>query len=116
MRLKYDKAAQEASVYIVSACGFDCIPIDLGIVFTQQKFGGEVNSIETYLSLLKKDSLPRPLANYATWESFIYSVAYINELRELRMKLYPTKLPTLTPKLKTKCVSLKKQHVYINYN
>jgi len=113
MRLKYNKAAQEAGVYIVSACGFDCIPTDLGVLFTQQKFGGEVNSIETYLNLSENSSIPRPFANYGTWNSLVHSVAHKSELRELRTKLYPTKLPEFTPKLKKKYVSLKKQHIYI---
>ena len=50
MQLKYDKAAQDAGIYIISACGFDSIPCDLGIIFAQQKFDGDVNAIETYLT------------------------------------------------------------------
>lgn len=40
IQLKYNKEAQEKGVYIVSACGFDSIPTDLGIVFLQKKFSG----------------------------------------------------------------------------
>jgi len=104
MQLEYNEAAQEAGVYIVSACGLDCIPSDLGIIFTQQKFGGEVNAVEVYLELWSTSTTKRvgPALNYATWESAIYSLANIHELRELRTKLYPTKLPEFTPKLKPK--------------
>jgi len=106
MQLKYNKAAKEAGIYIVSACGFDCVPSDLGIIFTQQKFGGEVNAVEVYLKLWSTDTNRKgPLLNYGTWESTIHSLAHSNELRELRNKLYPTKLPEFTPKLKSKYAS-----------
>ncbi|KAL6260002.1 hypothetical protein P5V15_009909 [Pogonomyrmex californicus] len=102
MQFKYNQAAQEAGVYIINACGFDCIPSDLGIIFTQQKFGGEVNAIEIYLSFSTDTNEKVSILNYATWESAIHSLANIHEQRELRAKLYPTKLPELTPKLKSK--------------
>jgi len=105
MQLKYNEAAKEAGIYVVSACGFDCIPSDLGIIFTQQKFGGEVNAIKIYLKLWSTATDNKgSLLNYATWESAIYSLAHANELRELREKLYPTKLPDFTPKLKSSLV------------
>lgn len=102
MQLEYNTAAQEAGVYIVSACGFDSIPADMGIIFTQQKFGGEINSIESYLKFWTTKNMKGSVLNYGTWESAVYGLAHANELRELRTKLYPTKLPNFTPKLKSK--------------
>lgn len=49
MQLEYDELAREKGVYIVSACGFDSIPADLGVMFLEKKFEGEVHSVETYL-------------------------------------------------------------------
>lgn len=49
MQLKYNDLAHEKGVYIVSACGFDSIPADIGVKFFEDKFDGEVHSIETYL-------------------------------------------------------------------
>ncbi|GBP52605.1 Lipid droplet localized protein [Eumeta japonica] len=40
MQLVYDAAARDAGVYVVSACGFDSVPNDMGVVFLQQNFGG----------------------------------------------------------------------------
>ncbi|XP_070517493.1 saccharopine dehydrogenase-like oxidoreductase isoform X2 [Cardiocondyla obscurior] len=103
MQLRYNEAAKTAGTYIVSACGFDCIPSDLGIIFTQENFGGEVNSVEIYLRLWTTDhNNKKSFLNFATWESAIYSLAHANELRRLRDQLYPNKLPTFTPKLKSK--------------
>lgn len=49
MQLEYDAIAREKGVYIVSACGFDSIPADLGVVFLEKSFDGEVHSVETFL-------------------------------------------------------------------
>ncbi|XP_032673153.1 saccharopine dehydrogenase-like oxidoreductase [Odontomachus brunneus] len=100
MQLLYNKAAQEAGVYIVSACGYDSIPVDLGIIFAQRKFGGEINSVETYVEF--KGPKTGPMINYGTWESAVYGLAQWNELRGLRAKLYPKKLPEFTPKLESR--------------
>ena len=40
MQLMYDKAAREAGVYIISACGFDSIPSEMGLIFAQNNFEG----------------------------------------------------------------------------
>lgn len=49
MQLKYNEEAVKNGVYIVSACGFDSIPTDLGVVFLEKEFKGQVNSVETFL-------------------------------------------------------------------
>ena len=49
MQLKYHKEAMDKGVYVVSACGFDSIPADLGVIFLEKEFKGQVNSVETYL-------------------------------------------------------------------
>ena len=100
MILKYDKAAQDAGIYIISACGFDSIPCDLGIIFAQQKFDGDVNAIETYLNFWSTKKTNDVLLHYGTYESAVYGVAHSNELRDLRKKLYPERLPSFGPKLK----------------
>ncbi|KAJ8678991.1 hypothetical protein QAD02_014778, partial [Eretmocerus hayati] len=102
MQLDYNKAAQEAGIYIVSACGFDSIPSDLGLIFTQNKFNGDVNSVETYLDTWSKSNVGGAGIHYGTWESAVYGLAHANELRPLRTKLYPERLPELKPKLKSR--------------
>lgn len=102
MRLKYHKEAEEAGIYIISACGFDSIPCDLGVVFTQQKFNGEINSIETYLKTWVTAKVTGAVLHYGTYESLVYGVANSHELKTLRRELYPEKLPTFKPKLQTR--------------
>ncbi|XP_038218291.1 saccharopine dehydrogenase-like oxidoreductase [Zerene cesonia] len=98
MQLKYDAQAREAGVFVISACGFDSIPNDLGVVFLEQNFEGTLNSVESYLSA----SGPKGSGaiNYGTWESLIYGITYLGELPELRKKIYPEPMPECEPKLK----------------
>ena len=50
MLAKYGDQAREAGVYIVSACGFDCIPNDLGALLLQRNFSGELVYAESYMA------------------------------------------------------------------
>lgn len=40
MQLDYHKGAEEKGVYVISSCGFDSVPADLGTVFLMKKFQG----------------------------------------------------------------------------
>ncbi|XP_001358985.1 saccharopine dehydrogenase-like oxidoreductase [Drosophila pseudoobscura] len=103
MQLKYDKRAKERGVYVVSACGFDSIPADMGVVFVEKNFDGVVNSVETFLeSGVKEGTGPGTRAglNYGTWESAVYGLAHSDELRGIRQKLFPQRLPKFYPLLK----------------
>ncbi|XP_050069983.1 saccharopine dehydrogenase-like oxidoreductase [Anopheles maculipalpis] len=105
MQLEYHQQAQERGVYVVSACGFDSIPADLGTVFLEREFDGVVNSVETYLQVSSK--IPHDggaVLHYGTWESAIYGLAHANELRPLRTQLYKTRLPNFQPRLKDRMV------------
>lgn len=53
MELKYNDLAKEKGVYIVSACGFDSIPADIGVKHFEDNFNGEVHSIESFLKTWK---------------------------------------------------------------
>ncbi|KAF5285427.1 hypothetical protein FQA39_LY16681 [Lamprigera yunnana] len=99
IQLNYHKEAQEKGVYIVSACGFDSIPGDIGLLFTEKNFDGVLNSAEMCLVLQSSGHHSGAYGNYGTWESLIYSLLHANELRELRRKLFPKRLPRFTPVL-----------------
>ncbi|KAJ3666450.1 hypothetical protein Zmor_001892 [Zophobas morio] len=108
MQLKYHKKAEEKGVYIISACGFDSIPSDMGIVFAQQNFSGTLNSVETYLEVWEEGNPGSGSAiNYGTWESLVYVIGLANELKKIRQKLFPKRLPSFQPKLKMKLLPRK---------
>jgi short subunit dehydrogenase-like uncharacterized protein len=103
MQLKYHSAAEEKGIYIISACGVDCIPTDLGVAFLQQKFIGTLNSVDIYLELWEEgEKTPGPAINYGTWESAVYILAHVKELKTLRRQLFTTPLPNFKPKLEPK--------------
>jgi len=97
MQLEYNTLAHDKNVYVVGACGFDSIPADMGTVFLEEKFGGQVNSIETYLNIKASKGFH---GHYATWQSAIYGFACAKELKPLRKQLFPERLPELRPRLR----------------
>ncbi|XP_069678456.1 saccharopine dehydrogenase-like oxidoreductase [Periplaneta americana] len=109
MQLEYHKAAEEKGVYIVSACGFDSIPADLGTLFMMEKFEGDLNSVETYL---QSKAGPKGISShYGSWESAIYGVGNSDILKSLRQKLFPVRLPIFTPKLKRRLPVHKRESI-----
>ncbi len=99
MQLKYDADAKAKGIYIVGACGFDSIPADMGGSVVADLMEGDVNSVETFLTVTTPD-LPGPSINFATFQSAIHGFAHAYELKSLRKKLYPERLPPFSPRLK----------------
>lgn len=101
MQLKYHKQAQENNVYIISACGFDSIPADMGVIFVEKNFDGVVNSVETFLKSGSKGGHPGGAGiHFGTWESAVHGLAHANELSGIRSKLYCERMPKFQPILK----------------
>lgn len=38
MQLLFDKEARDKNIFIIGSCGFDSVPADLGVIFTQKMF------------------------------------------------------------------------------
>lgn len=113
MQLKYNDSAREKGCYIVSACGFDSIPSDLGTVFLKQQFKGTVNSVEVYVHGYNEKGY-RPSGagvHFGTYESAVYGLAHANELSGIRQELYPKRLPRFQPVLKERSIIHKQQNV-----
>ena len=52
--LRLDAAAKEAGVLVVSSCGFDSIPADMGVIFacdTLRNAGVTPSAVESFLTL-----------------------------------------------------------------
>lgn len=104
MQLKYHEAAKAKGVYLISACGFDSIPADMGTVFLEQQFDGVVNSVESYVVSRMKGQKELGSIHYGTWASAVHAIANMKEVGEIRRELFKTKLPDVTPKLKERPV------------
>jgi len=55
--MRYSELAKDSGVYIVSACGFDCIPNDLGALLLQKSFNGNLAYVESHMSVSKTVSM-----------------------------------------------------------
>ncbi|MED6124250.1 hypothetical protein PIB30_057239 [Stylosanthes scabra] len=83
MEAKYHDRAAESGALVVSACGFDSMPAELGFMFNSRQWmePAMVNSVEAYVSL---ETEKRIVGNFGTYESAVLGVANAKQLRELR--------------------------------
>ncbi|XP_018580098.1 saccharopine dehydrogenase-like oxidoreductase [Anoplophora glabripennis] len=113
LELELNDAAREKGVYAVTACGFDCVPSDLGVVFLQKQFKGTLNSIQTYLQTwTEEDGHNKSMIGYnsssiinvGTWESLVHAVANWKEIVQNHKKLFPESMSKYQPEVKQKYV------------
>lgn len=78
----HEKAAEKGSL-VISACGFDSVPAELGLLFNSRQWVPPAvpNRVEAYLSL---ESSKRVVGNIGTYESAVLGVANADKLQELR--------------------------------
>jgi len=43
MQLKYNNEALEKNVFVIGSCGFDSVPADMGVIYTQSVFKSKKN-------------------------------------------------------------------------
>ncbi|KAM7268112.1 hypothetical protein ACFE04_010278 [Oxalis oulophora] len=83
MEAKYHEKAMDSGSLIISACGFDSIPAELGVMFNTKQWEAPAvpNRVEAYLCL---ESDKRIVGNFGTYQSAVLGVASAHELQELR--------------------------------
>lgn len=98
MQLEYHTKALDRGVYVIGSCGFDSIPADLGILYTQKQFKGTLTAVESFLKI---SSGPQGLSGHdATWQSAVYGFADSRSLRQLRKKFGHKPLPVVGARVK----------------
>jgi len=102
VQLLYNGLAKDKGIYIVGACGFDSIPCDLGVQFTEEQFEGDLNSVESYLNI--KMGPEGGHGNIATWESAVYGYAFAHEMKDTRKNLFTNSLPRSNHKMQKRPV------------
>ena len=50
-QVKYHKEAEAKGVYIIGSCGFDSIPADVGAMYLQQNFDGDLESLDIFFNV-----------------------------------------------------------------
>lgn len=99
MYLKYNDLARKNNVAIVSACGFDSVPADLGVQFTSNAFPAsyQPSSIESFIEV---QCGPQGSTIHATtYECIILGVASLEKTKQVRKAINYPKLPYSDPKL-----------------
>lgn len=98
MQLEYHTKALDRGVYVIGSCGFDSIPADLGILYTQRQFKGTLTAVESFLNI---SSGPQGMSGHdGTWQSAVYGFADSRSLRQLRKKFGHKPLPVVGAKVK----------------
>lgn len=100
MQLKYNQQAREKGVFIVSGCGMESIPSEMGISFIKKNFNGTVNSVDNYMrTFYDKGFDPKgPGLNYGTYHSAVIAFSMFFEMQRIRNRLYPRSIPKFKPK------------------
>ncbi|KAM7288676.1 saccharopine dehydrogenase-like oxidoreductase [Ixodes scapularis] len=95
MQIEHFQAAQEKGIFVIGACGFDSIPAEMCLAYMHDKFQGDLDQVETFVTM--KHGPQGMKINYATWQSAIYGLAHSSELVELRKqsreKIFTKSLP-----------------------
>jgi short subunit dehydrogenase-like uncharacterized protein len=97
--LKYNEEAKAKGLAIVSSCGFDSIPADLGVLFTQTSFPKDYipSSVESFIEISGGEKgLP---IHSTTYECIVLGISSQKELSEIRGKIGYPKLTHHGPKL-----------------
>lgn len=85
--LKYHQKAIENNVLIVSTCGFDSIPADLGVLYAQEQLDHDMkpSHINSFLSFTGPGTI-----NYGTYLTAVYNIANESNIHMLRKQInYP---------------------------
>ncbi|KAL0461592.1 UNVERIFIED_CONTAM: putative mitochondrial saccharopine dehydrogenase-like oxidoreductase [Sesamum latifolium] len=80
--LYHEKAVEKGSL-VISACGFDSVPAEIGLLFHSRQWAGPSapNRVEAYLSLESEKNI---VGNFGTYESAVLGVANADKLVEFR--------------------------------
>uniref|UniRef100_A0A8R1I2Y4 Sacchrp_dh_NADP domain-containing protein n=1 Tax=Caenorhabditis japonica TaxID=281687 RepID=A0A8R1I2Y4_CAEJA len=92
MQSKYSEEAAKQGVYVVSACGWDSIPADLGVNFLKNNFNGDLNHVESFV---QQESGPSGYcANAGTYQTLILGLANQknDQLAEVRKEIMPERI------------------------
>lgn len=85
MEAAYHGPAQKGGSLVVTCCGYDSIPAELGVIHNSRQFGARnalPQSCDSYLVLA--NSSGRIQGNIGTWESMVLGVAHETDLQLLR--------------------------------
>ncbi|KAI7690631.1 hypothetical protein SSS_08694 [Sarcoptes scabiei] len=86
MILEFHQKALEKNLIIVSTCGWDSIPCDIGVQFAKNEFKGRLHSVESYLQVMP--GINGYSINFGTLASIIYGYKHMRDLKQIRGRLF----------------------------
>ncbi|KAK7365047.1 hypothetical protein VNO80_13821 [Phaseolus coccineus] len=94
---EYHAQAVKNETLVVSACGFDSVPAEMGFLFHSRQWVGPArpNRVEAYLGL---ESEKRIVGNFGTFESAVMAVKDLKEMEQRRVIRVKPKIPGPPPK------------------
>lgn len=100
MEMKYFAAAKEKNLVIVSACGFDSVPADIGLLYVRSLFPppSAPVTVDSFIAVDGGGGDVR--ANYATFESAVHGFAHVGDLVALRKQRGNVSVPVPGPRPK----------------
>lgn len=106
MRVKYHDLAVANGVLVISACGFDSIPSDIGTVYTTQQFPkhGCASSIEAFIDIQNAKH-----GHYTTYECIVHGVSNGKELKKLRQAQPSVMIPYVGPRTRPRAIGFDKR-------
>ncbi|CAH0583137.1 unnamed protein product [Chrysodeixis includens] len=88
----YHKAAEDAGVLIIPACGLTALPSETGLIYLQRLFKGTLHTVECHVAILmpKRSYIPgRALLHSGTWTSLVHVLETFKEHEALFRQMYP---------------------------
>lgn len=96
-QIKYHEEAREKGIHIVSACGFDSIPADMGLEVLREKFPGVLAAVESYIHIYGAGK-----ANFGTYLTIIHSIQSRNNVKGQQKAIYKQQIPYVGPRLRVR--------------
>lgn len=105
MELLYHQAALDKGSLVVSACGYDCIPAEMGLLYHLKQWAAPSlpNAVDCFLQLTSSTKI---VGNLGTWESAVLGVSSAGELRKMRAQAKKSKARSRVPGVPAKKPSL----------
>jgi len=85
--------AKTNKVYVISACGYDSIPSELGVQFLREHCpaGDRLKTIDMFI----KPGGPAGTINHGTWDSAVGIFSQQKETKEVRRELFRDRVPRI---------------------
>ena len=71
MEMRYQEAAANSGSIVISACGFDSIPSEIGINYLRDNFKGKLHAVEGFLSIKSSKNY---CGHATTWDCAVMGI------------------------------------------